>query len=334
MDDDFDDDAGLEAALNEALDAGKPQAEPPLDETPAEQEAREYVREGRRFVPKPKDETPPAEQAADPTQAAPAQQPKAWRPPWLKDEHGVDWDKTPEQFRKAMEQRERDFAKGIEQHATPAKAWRSIEERFAPHKDVLERAGTNVQAEIDGLLTHYERLLSPNIGDRLTVLNDLVQRFTGRDSIEQLAYDMQQAGYQPPPQPDPHVQALQQEIAQLKQGLNGIQSSAQQQQTAAVQAEIAAFAKDKPDFETVKPLMKGLLETGAAATLQDAYEQARWAHPDTRTRILADQRKQDVARARAGAQSPRGGPVANGSARMKPTMSLEDEIAMHLDGGV
>ncbi|HYC63266.1 MAG TPA: hypothetical protein VEC14_00930, partial [Reyranellaceae bacterium] len=78
------------------------------------------------------------------------------------------------------------------------------------------------------------------------------------------------------------------------------------------------------------------------ATLDALYEQASYAHPQVRERILEerdrareDQRLKDLKRAReAGAQSPRGGQPNGALRNQRPTMSLEDEIAMHLDGGV
>lgn len=331
-DDDFDTEA-LEADLSAALDGEPPPEESQVQETPEQKEERLYRREGRRFAAIEKAAEKDKEGAAGAEQqpAPVAQGPKP--PLWFKPDHGVEWDKLPEPFRKALEQREKDFAQGIEKHATPAKAWGAVEQHFAPFKEHLERAGSSVQQEVEGLIGTYKTLATGSDVERVQTLERLVATFFGGRSIEQLAYELQQAGYQPAPQPDPYVRQLEQKLARLEQGLTGIQSSAQERERAQLQAEIASFAKDKPDFDMLRPMIAGLMRANPEATLAEAYEQARWAHPEARKRSLEAQRKAEVERARAGAQSPRGAPSPNGAARSKPTMSLEEEIAMHLDGG-
>lgn len=336
LEDDFDTEA-LEADLNAALDGDKPQEQAPEGETQEQQEERLYRRDGRRFaaVEKEKD-APGAPGEQQPQQTAEQQQTPAkppWKPVWYKEEYG-QWDKLPEPLRNALREQERNAAQAIERNATPAKAWGAVEEHFAPFKAQIEQSGNSVPQIVDGLISDYKTLATGDIDTKLATFDRLCQTFFGGRSIEQLAYELQQQGYQPAPQPDPYVRQLEQKLAKLEQGLTGIQSSAEQQQRAALQAEIASFAKDKPHFDELKEDMSALMKIGKATSLADAYEKAQWLHPQIRERILADKRKSDVERARAGAQSPRGGPSANGSARnMKPSMSLEEEIGMLLDGG-
>lgn len=86
-----------------------------------------------------------------------------------------------------------------------------------------------------------------------------------------------------------------------------------------LQREIQTFAKDRPDYERVRPLMKALLENGSADSLDSAYEQARWATPDLRAQLLAEQaakpaeeqrraETQKVQKARSAAVSLQGSP--------------------------
>lgn len=99
---------------------------------------------------------------------------------------------------------------------------------------------------------------------------------------------------------DPEVSRLKQEIRELKQTQ---QQQTQQQQQASEQdlnQRIQSFATETdekghlkhPDFEKLKPAMGGLLQSGYAQTLEDAYEQARWADPEVREKLLAEQQRQ------------------------------------------
>jgi hypothetical protein len=90
------------------------------------------------------------------------------------------------------------------------------------------------------------------------------------------------------------------ENAELKARLAKVEShlTAQQRERinseqAVLAREIADFAKDEkhPHFETVRNVMAGLMHSGAAETMQDAYDQAVFANPTIRQSILADQQK-------------------------------------------
>ena len=66
---------------------------------------------------------------------------------------------------------------------------------------------------------------------------------------------------------------------------------------------IQAFAKDKPHFEKVRLHMGLLMQSGAAATMDEAYDMAIHAVPEIRQSILADQRKaEDEKRAKETAE--------------------------------
>lgn len=99
---------------------------------------------------------------------------------------------------------------------------------------------------------------------------------------------------------DPHVSQLQQKIQSLEQRLQQRDQQEQQSQQQQLNSQIQEFASatdeqgqpKHPDFEKLKPAMAGLLQTGYAQTLEDAYEQAAWADPDVRQRRLEAQQRQ------------------------------------------
>lgn len=321
------DELSLEDALGAALDEGAaPIEEEASQETDAE---RLYRREGRRFVPKEEEKAATeaeAEAGAGPEKPAA----KQWRPTWYKDEYGP-WDKLSENFRNALRDQERNASQAIEKHSTAAKAWEPILKEYEPYQSYLQQMGLSPQQHMGQLLEAQKYLMQDPVGG----INWLVQSYFGQNGITDiyaLANALYEQQYQPP-QYDP-VQA---QLAQLQNELAQMRAAPQQQAQAQVHQQITDWAKDKPDFAAVRPYMAAIAKQKPDASLDELYAEAQWAHPETRERILQQREDKRLAELKGkrqiGAASPRGAP-SNGSRSSKPTMSLEEEIAMHLDGGV
>lgn len=92
---------------------------------------------------------------------------------------------------------------------------------------------------------------------------------------------------------DPGVQNLYTRIQQLESSLSQRDAQAQNQELAQHQGAIAAFAADPANehFEALRPAMSALLQSGQATTLQEAYDAAMWARPDTRSSLIAQQQQ-------------------------------------------
>lgn len=320
------DELDLAADLNKALDeqmGAKPAAEEAAETI--EQEVKEYVREGRRFVPKSAKEEA-AEAPAQAQEQPQAAAPKEWRPLWYKDEYG-EWGKYPEPLRKALEQREREFAKGIEQHATTAKAWEPVNQLIAPHMAELQAQGVSPQQYVTNLVNADKYLRQ----DPVAALNWLAQSYLGTD-LYGVADWMQQQAYQTQ-KPDP----VKQELEALKQQLAQLQQAPIQAERQRLQQELQSWSQDKPYFEDVRAYMAALARTPdyQGATYDQLYEGALRAHPQLWQRIQEDQRKQEVQRARAtAATSPRGTPQGEARPTKKAgwsVKSIEDELAQRFD---
>lgn len=321
-DDDLDFAADLEAELGPQQ---KPQGEEIEVEQQALEEERLYRRDGRRFVAKEdekaaKDAAPEAEQ--QPQQAAP----KAWRPTWYKNEYG-DWDKLPENFRNALRDQERNAAQGIEKHATAAKVWEPLTKQLEPMRHQLAAQGQTEQQFLGGLVNIYSYLQQ----DPVNAINWLCQQTMSTD-IYSLVQWMQQQGHQPE-QVDPRDRKLQ----ELEQKVQNFERQGVNAQREATNRHIADWAKDKPDFEAVKPIMAALANQNPQASLDDLYREAQWAHPEIRERILAereDKRQQELrGKRRAGAQTPRGTPTPNGQPRIQrnKTWDIESDLKEAFD---
>jgi|DEB0MinimDraft_4_1074332.scaffolds.fasta_scaffold25765_2 hypothetical protein len=171
------------------------------------------------------------------------------------------------------------------------------------------------KAALDEVFAPLASELSLHGMDRADVLRRLVGAHTylSRDPEGALRWLAQQygadyllAGDEPDPfdTPDPRVQTLTQEIAQLKQQLQGFQGQYQTTQEAALSQQIQAFqtATDEqgkpkyPYFTDVRTQMGQLIQAGAAQSLEQAYEMAVWSNPDVRGRLMqADQQKANQA---------------------------------------
>lgn len=316
-------DVSLEDALGAALDET---SAAPVEGQQEQAQTREYNRdEGGRFTAK-------QEQQAEQQQAVEQQeqqtQPKLWRANWYKDEWGA-WDKYPEAFRNALRDQERAAQQGIEKFSTAAKAWEPLNEVLKPFEAQLKAQGQTPQQFIGGLVNIYGYLQQ----DPVQALDWLAQNTLGQGwTIRELARWMEEQGHQ-----GHKVDPLQQELAALKQQVQQLSQAPQTQAREAANRQIAEWAKDKPDFDTVRPIMAALVKQNPEASLDDLYEQARYAHPDTRGRLLQEMEDKRLAALKdkraAGAQSPRGGTPTQGAnprfAKAKTT--IEEDVAAALD---
>lgn len=337
----------LEGALGAAIDEqlgvtekAEPQAKAKDDPFPKSEDIRaakdeepaEYVREGRRFVRKNGKETDVGAAEA-PKEGAEPPAAKEAAPLWFKNEYG-EWEKLHPDFRKALTQREKDFAQGIEKHSTAAKAWEPINEALRPHMQELAAAGSNPQQYV-GQLIEADKYLRK---DPVQALNWLAQNYLGQGwDIRALADWMDQQGVQ-----TQKIDPVKQELEQLRQQVQNLSQAPVRQQQEAINKTVSEWSRDKPHFADLERIMMGQIQAdpevrdrfraNPVATLDSLYEQASWAHPVIRERILADQRKAEVQRARANSLGTREQSHTNGQARSTPKMSLEDEIGSLIDG--
>lgn len=325
-----DEDIDFAADIETELAGGaKPIDQAAQDEADAEaaevaEEQAKYVREGRRFVKEGADKAKKGESEGEGVQAEPQQAapPKEKRPTWYKDEYG-DWAKLPENFRNALREQERNAAQAIEKHSTAAKAWEPVNKLLEPHLNEMRAAGVEPQQYVSQLI-NADRFLRQ---DPVAGLNWIAQQYAGMDVI-QLAQWMYDNGQQPQ-QVDPRDE----KIAALEQRLNRFETQGQTAQQQAINKQIADWSADKPDFPAVRLKMAALAKESPGASLDQLYEEARWAHPEIRERILQereDKRRAELAGKRqAGAQSPRGTPQPNAAPRQPRNKSWDIEADLN-----
>lgn len=196
---------------------------------------------------------------------------------------------------------------------------RRYEETLAPVREVAKRNGVD---EKEGL-------------NRLLAANDYLERDPA-GAIQWLAQaygvDLANPSATPParPQADPMVSELHKKVETLESTLQ-----AQQYEKLSNHVEQFKSAPGHEHFEDVREYMGKLFETGQASTLEEAYETAIWATPSIREKLIAAQtaaqqpRKDQahLAKAKAGAISVNGSPVANAAPAQKRDFETTEDAA-------
>lgn len=229
------------------------------------------------------DEAPPAadeeitdqsaDEAAEEPDEAPIGVPKSWSA-----EAAEHWAKLDRATQEYILRRENESSKAIQERAERANAWKPVEEALAPLSQRLAAEGVQPAQFLSRLVQAHN--------------------FLEADPTKAIAWLAQQYGVKAPTGDqkaeadefaDPEIAALRREIADLKAREN----ERHQQQIRGEQSRnerlIREFAEKNEHFETVRGLMAGLMQSGAAKDLQDAYDQAVWAHPETRKAMAEKQ---------------------------------------------
>lgn len=251
-------------------------------EADAATEADRHGPDGRYVA---KDDGTPAE-VAKPEPLAP--------PDGFADKALVDWNRLPRSVQEGILSR---VAAPTPAPADPyVDAARNLRGAFEQHGLIPERA-------LPEIVGAWQQLLA----NPREVLPELVRRF-GVDLGQQ-----QQPQQQDQQQwVDPAVQALREEIAELKRQSEDRNRREQAEQAAEKQRTVADltkkiddFAKDKTDFAAVRKEMGALMQATGIEDLEKLYEMAVWANPQTRAARQESERKADEAKRMAEAEKAR-----------------------------
>lgn len=252
--------------------------------------------------------------------------PRSWKPAMKEKWAGLDPAIKAEVLRREKE---------IESTLTKADEDRTfgkqLKEVVTPYMAIIQaEGGTPATAVKDLLNTAYIlRTETPERKGELIML--LAKQFNAKLPVESSST----------PPLDPNIQALQQEIASMRAERQNERISAQQEEISQLRQQIEVFSADPANehFDTVKPHMAALMQNNQAKDLQDAYDQAIWAHPEIRPLLLerqqqelaakrAEENRTRVESARRAGSSLAGGPgTAASSAKAAPEYAnLKDEL--------
>ena len=203
----------------------------------------------------------------------------------------------------AVLKREKEVSDGFAQKSAELKDWEPLKSVLGPRQHALAAAYGSVANGIQTLFSLSDYAEKDAHG--------FIKWFAQQRGIDLSSLAGTPAG-QPQASADPTIAALQQQIASLNQQLTGFTQSQEQAQQAELTRQIEAFKADPKNvhFEAVRAEMAALMQGGRAKDLQDAYDKAVYANPETRRLVMEEQRaaeqaQRDAENARAAAEARR-----------------------------
>lgn len=256
--------------------------------------------EGDPAAPAPVSVDQPEEQVVE--QAAPP--PVLDAPQFWSAEMKAKWgDFSPEQ-QAMLAEREKKVHGTISQQGQQLSQLKPVGELRTQYQDVFDRNGVSFTDGFHTIMAMQNLLEQDPVKGLAAIAQtfdvDLAKAFGGQ------AQQQHQPDAQPAAAANPELSRLQTKIDKLEGILTEQQRATIAAQTAetrrlveASAQEIAKWAEGKAHYEDLKPAMAKLFETGAADTLDEAYEMAIAKSPDIRTQIEASREAEKTAKARA-----------------------------------
>lgn len=207
--------------------------------------------------------TPPVDPLAQPE--------PVWKKPpnsWKKDYHEA-WTKADPRLQEYAFQREEQMKAGVEPLKAKAAFADSVQQVLEPFMPTIRGLGYEAPQVIKGLLEADRILRSSPPQEKLAYLVQIAQNY-GVD-LQALTGAASQVA---PVNPDYH--ALRNELLSVKGQMQGWFDSQKQTESQTMQDMIDKFASadGHEHYETVKPVMAALLQSGQAKDLDEAYKKA------------------------------------------------------------
>jgi len=209
-------------------------------------------------------------------------------------------------LRADIKKREADFQKGISQYKQAAEAGTRLMNEIQPYMGIIQSEGGTPERAVKSLLQTAYQLRTGTPQQKGQLVMQIAQQY-GAD-LSQFIRQPQTGQDGQPAQFDPQslTPVVSQLLSPLEQKINQIEGrfmTAQQQREQAEQQEAlgrieafrsAADAKGQPlhpYFDDVRDMMAGLLGSGNAQDLNQAYEMACRAHPEVSKALTAAQQQ-------------------------------------------
>lgn len=277
-------------------------------EAPEEEKVSgERVRdENGRFAPKagesaaapPVEQNAPTEDGQDAKPIEPASKPIGGPPPGWSAESKAKFAELPPSIQADVLKREKEVSDGFRQVSERIRPLMAVEEIIAPRREFFAQHGFQNDAQVINHLMSYSDAMDRDPTGTIKVLADAYRVDLGKLFGANPAQAGQEEGEIPPA-----VAELRQRNAILEQRLQSIEGSLTVQQrrseaerahqerlqSESIVSEVSTFSADKPHFQKVRPLMGALLQSGAAKGLEDAYQMAVFADPETRVAVQAEE---------------------------------------------
>jgi hypothetical protein len=205
------------------------------------------------------------------------QQVEAWRamPKSWKKEMEQEWSATPDKAKQYVHERETQALDGIRQYKSVADKWTST---YTPYKQWFDHYKIDPYDAFNRLASTHIILKYGKPEDRQKYAQQLIRDY-GLDSFLQSQGQPQQG--QIPPEILESVYGLRNEV-------DGLKAQQYEKELASKREAVTTFFNDqKNEFAMdLKDDILQILELGAATSLEQAYEIAKWQNPSVRERLL------------------------------------------------
>lgn len=269
----------------------------------------------------------PTKQAATEKPATPAiKAPNSWSA-----EMKAKFDTLPPEVRDYVAKRESESHDAISRLGQFASQTKPIIDTLERHRHVFEHNGLSYEQGVERLLA-VQNLLDR---DPVTAIQQIAKAYR----VDLAKIGAQDDGMNLPPDPEmqglrDHIAHLESQLQQVTGHLQGQARHAQQTQHNSMLGLIDAFARNNPDFEAVGPevmanlqVLKSLKpDASPQELLQEAYDRAIWANPETRSRSQERFMKDaEAKRAKAAEQAKQAGLINVTSQRVPTEHASEDD---------
>lgn len=212
--------------------------------------------------------SPPAPSASSPVLPDPYATPPS---SWAKEYH-TKWGGLDPDARKYIHQREEQMLSGIRQYAKAGEFGSKVQKVIEPFRELLETNGVDPVQAFESLFRAHVALTHGDDETKRNWANYIAQNY----GLQQLLGAAQVQG------PDPMLGQLQQQVQSLQQTIFNDQKQK-------IFNEIKAFASD-PANEYFNDLYDDIvkeIQSGRAANIAQAYENAKWLNAGVRAKIIA-----------------------------------------------
>ena len=224
---------------------------------------------------------------------------------WDKDK-SAEWESMNESQQDQFIKRNNQFSAKIQQSVEGKKFADQIRQVEAPYQAMIQSEGADtISAYRDYLKTAYQ-LRNGSPEQKSQIVADLARTFNVP------MQGAQNQGQQEDIYVDPEIQALQATITAQNNRLAQIEQRATQQdqlsqmsEDHSIDNEITTFSKAEghEHFDSVRTTMGALMSNGIAENLEDAYQQAIYANPSTREKVMSAQKSSSATQRTMDAQA-------------------------------
>jgi hypothetical protein len=266
----------------------------------------------------------------------PVEEPVWKRPPasWKKDYHDA-WQTADDRLKEYAWQREEQMKAGVQPLMEKARLADQFQEVLNPYMDTIRGLNIEPTQAVKALMEADHALRFSDPQQKQQLFMRLAQQYGVT-----LGGELQQQPF------DPNISALQQELNRVRGEVMSWKEQQEQVQNQSLLGEINSFAMKAEHFEEARPTMISLLQSGVAATLEEAYEkairlddnlyqqvqQSRQAQADNQQKVVANQAAKKARAAAVSVRSAAPGATTATKAQDRRSMLAEqfDSVADRL----